>query len=452
MVGLLGFLLGIAFSAAVLALWQFRFGQKLKRLLKEHHSQKPWTFLYFPSAWLRAIAHQQQSQQSLERDVELYRRILHASPVGYLQVDEENQVTWCNPMARQLLEIQQSDYRRPRLLLELVRSYELDQLIEQTRNTQQLCRQEWNFHAINADPQHLFPPRSYALRGYGLPLHRGHVGVFLENRQEIALLTQQRDRWVSDVAHELKTPLTSIRLVAETLQYRIDPALRHWLDRLLNEVVRLSNLVQDVLDLSQLERGTLHCLSLKSVNLPDLIQSAWLNLEPLARQKQVKLEYAGAAHLLIQADESRLYRVLLNLLDNSIKYSPEGQTIQVRLTETQGTDENQTSPAASNKHPVHLEIIDAGPGFSEAALPYVFDRFFRADQGRARPANLKGGALFQGDRALDPQICGGNGLGLAIVRQIVAAHHGSVTASNHPETGGAWLQVTLPCVPPQNKS
>jgi two-component system, OmpR family, phosphate regulon sensor histidine kinase PhoR len=440
MVGLLGFLLGIAFSAVVLLLWQFRFGRRLEQLLKEEHPQKPWTFLYFPSAWLRAIARQRQSQQVLEREIELYRRILHASPVGYLQVDEENQVTWSNPMARQLLEIQQSDYRRPRLLLELVRSYELDQLIEQTRNTQQLCRQEWSFHAINADPQHLFPPRSCALRGYGLPLHRGHVGVFLENRQEIALLTQQRDRWVSDVAHELKTPLTSIRLVAETLQYRIDPALRHWLDRLLNEVVRLSNLVQDVLDLSQLERGTLHCLSIKSVNLPDLIHSAWLNLEPLARQKQVKLEYTGVAHLLIQADESRLYRVLLNLLDNSIKYSPEGQTIRVCLTEIQEAEADPANSAPSMRHRVHLEVIDAGPGFSEAALPYIFDRFFRADQGRARPANLKG------DRALDPQICGGNGLGLAIVRQIIAAHHGSVTASNHPETGGAWLQVTLPCL------
>jgi two-component system phosphate regulon sensor histidine kinase PhoR len=79
------------------------------------------------------------------------------------------------------------------------------------------------------------------------------VGVFLENRQEAALLVQQRDRWTSDVAHELKTPLTSIRLVAETLQPRVDDSQRRWLDRLINETIRLSNLVEDLLNLSRLQ-------------------------------------------------------------------------------------------------------------------------------------------------------------------------------------------------------
>jgi two-component system phosphate regulon sensor histidine kinase PhoR len=106
------------------------------------------------------------------------------------------------------------------------------------------------------------------------------VGVFLENRQEAALLVQQRDRWTSDVAHELKTPLTSIRLVAETLQSRIDPKLKVWVDRLINETLRLSNLVEDLLNLSRLQGQQSQGLNPKPVDLPQLIQAAWLSLEP----------------------------------------------------------------------------------------------------------------------------------------------------------------------------
>ena len=84
-----------------------------------------------------------------------------------------------------------------------------------------------------------------------------------------------------------------------------------------------------LLDLGQLEKGANRCLNLKTLNLPELIQSAWLSLEPLARKKQLQLDYSGPESLLMQADEHRLYRVLINLLDNSIKYSPAGEQIQV---------------------------------------------------------------------------------------------------------------------------
>jgi two-component system phosphate regulon sensor histidine kinase PhoR len=152
--------------------------------------------------------------------------ILQQAPIGYLQVDDENRLIWCNEEANRLLKMNQASIGTvapPRLLIEVARSYELDALIDETRQKQIPCQQEWMLYRISPDPLHPKEEPTYPLKGLAIPLGLEQVGVFLENRQEAALLVQQRDRWTSDVAHELKTPLTSIRLVAETLQSRIDP-------------------------------------------------------------------------------------------------------------------------------------------------------------------------------------------------------------------------------------
>ncbi|HEY9909533.1 MAG TPA: HAMP domain-containing sensor histidine kinase [Thermosynechococcaceae cyanobacterium] len=436
----LWFLLGLAIGLALLGCQLIQLQFALRRLLKDLKLDEiGWSLL--PTARLvRAITIQHRARRSLEQDLEDWKHVIQQAPIGFLQVDEENQLLWSNPQARHLLDIQQV-HPKPRLLLELVRSYDLDQLIEQTRLAEHPQQQEWVFHPISTDQSQLSQQQPRPLRAYGLPLGQGSVGVFLESRQETALLVQQRDRWTSDVAHELKTPLTSIRLVAETLQPRLDPSLRHWVDRLLNETLRLSNLVQDLLDLSHLKAQPTSQLHLKTVDLAKLVQSAWMSLEPLARRKSLQLDYVGPTSLLIQADEPRLHRVLLNLLDNGIQYSPARQKIQVQI---RLASEGAVAPQ------VHLDVIDAGPGFSEATLPYVFDRFYRGDPSRARnfrAVDLDTGTEEFGRQALMAEVVmpsQGSGLGLAIVRQIVEAHNGSVQARNHPETQGAWLQVVLP--------
>ncbi|HEY9845523.1 MAG TPA: sensor histidine kinase, partial [Candidatus Caenarcaniphilales bacterium] len=210
-------------------------------------------------------------------------------------------------------------------------------------------------------------------------------------------------------------------------------------------------------------------LRLKSTNLPELIKAAWLNLEPLAIKKQLRLDYRGPKRLLIQAEEARLYRVLLNLLDNGIKYSPSQQAIQVQvsLLPPPGAKQQTDSPRRGIEL-LQLEVIDAGPGFPEQALPHVFERFYRADPARSRSLvvepcpDLKRGILPEtphpsisreqptpnlasgAEVAQISRPSSGSGLGLAIVQQIVEAHGGSVRAANHPETGGAWLQIFLP--------
>ncbi|MDX2214543.1 MAG: PAS domain-containing sensor histidine kinase [Oculatellaceae cyanobacterium bins.114] len=458
--GGLGFLLGLAIG---LLLWwrqRSRSDAKIKTLLRALRTDTEESGLPSTSQLTTAIATQQKVRQQLEQQLESYRQVLHAAPVGYLQVDDENRLIWCNERTRELLHMTQEHYPRPRLLLELVRSYELDHLIEQTRNSKKNCQSDWTFHPASPDPSRLSKQQAYALRGYGFPLPWGQVGIFLEDRREAITLMQQRDRWASDVAHELKTPLTSIRLVAETLQTRLDPPLRGWVNRLINETMRLGTLVQDLLDLSHIDRGSSQCLNLKTTDLVELVQAAWLNLEPLARKKQLQLDYIGPEHLLIQIDEPRIYRVLINLLDNSIKYSPPWQTIRVQLRiEKEPVIEPQTEGETAPGQ-VCLDIIDAGLGFTENDLPHVFERFYRADPSRSRQIlTMEGAALPTSsadvidvtdgrqkneDDRFDLQRGSGSGLGLAIVRQIVEAHSGVVMASNHPETGGAWLQVYLP--------
>jgi two-component system phosphate regulon sensor histidine kinase PhoR len=452
-VELLWFLLGLLVGLGLLGWQQVQFNLKLQRLIRTLKPDALKWSLSSTSQLNRAIAAYVQEQEKLVQELEDWRRVCNISPTGFLRVDEENQLTQCNPQALRLLGIQQRP-AQPRLLLELVRSYDLDQLIEETRLAGQPRQREWTFHPVFPDPSLLSQQLPRPLRAYGFPLQHGNVGVFLESREETISLAQQRDRWISDVAHELKTPLTSIRLVVETLQSRLELPLRDWVDRLLTETIRLSNLVQDLLDLSQLESHPNPRLSFKTVDLTRLIQSAWLSLEPLARRKQLQLEYVGCHQLLIQADESRLHRVLLNLLDNSIKYSPPQQTIQVHINLIAPTD-------AAQAQQVHLEIIDAGPGFPENSLPHVFDRFYRADPSRTRTNTGLGINFSAAKYTVDDTVShsssvqpeslkrsvlpnSGSGLGLAIVRQIVEAHGGSVKANNHPITQGAWLQVFLP--------
>ncbi|HIK44491.1 MAG TPA: PAS domain-containing sensor histidine kinase [Leptolyngbyaceae cyanobacterium M65_K2018_010] len=389
-------------------------------------------------------AHPQQQQQlhQLSTSRDALAEILQQAPIGYLQVDEENQLVWCNQEANRLLRMNQAltgSVERRRLLLEVARSYELDALIDEVRQRQRPCQREWMLYQISPDPLHPKEEATYPLRGYGIPLPGQEVGIFLENRQEAARLIQQRDRWTSDVAHELKTPLTSIRLVAETLQSRVDPSLTTWLDRLINETIRLSNLVEDLLNLTRLQGDQWQRLNWVTVDLPPLIQSAWRSLEPLAEVKRLGLNYQGPTQLLASVDETLFQRVLLNLLDNAIKHSPMEGSIQVRLGQGQAADGGAHFPVDS----LVLEVIDQGPGFDPKDLPYIFDRFYRADPARSRNPST----FSSSTEAIPPalELSQGTGLGLAIVHQIVAAHGGSIRAANHPELGGAWLQLHLPC-------
>ncbi len=364
---------------------------------------------------------QQQCQQQTE-ELQRQQQILDLAPIGYLYIDRDNQLLWCNRQAQQLLDIDRWQPGQIRLLLELVRSYELDQLIERTRQDQTSQTEEWVFHRphYGTDTPLGDRPTAITLKASSYPLSEGQVVVFLENQQPLIELSRSRDRAFSDLTHELRTPLTAISLVAETLQNRLENPERRWVGQLLAETHRLSKLVEDWLDLSQLEANPSQTLTYQSLELGELIRSAWQTLASLAQEKQVTLDCSGVAEIELRGDRSRLLQVFLNLFDNSLKHSPPQSTIEVNL---QLTPDDQG---------IKVDLIDCGSGFVEKDLPYSFDRLYRGE-----PSRMRQGSDPQSRRQ-------GSGLGLAIAQEIVKAHGGSITAKNHPETGGAWIQLIFP--------
>ncbi|QOV24278.1 PAS domain-containing sensor histidine kinase [Anabaenopsis elenkinii] len=436
---LLGFFLGLAVGLGLWIWQQLQIKRYLRGLFLPSSSASPGMVLGLIPPLQDKITTIREKQQDLQQSLKIYQDLLDFAPIGYLQVDEENQLLWCNQQAREILYLQTWQPGKVRLLLELVRSYELDHLVEKTRDRQQSQVKEWIFHPSSDwvfrgtkgnGVSGISRIKPVALRASSLPLPNGQVGVFLENRQPVLEMNQERDRSFSDLAHELRTPLTSIRLVVETLQNRLDPPLNRWVDRLMQEVDRLINLVQSWLELTQMEANPTMQLHLEVVELRSLIISVWESLEPLTQKQHLSLSYSGPENLWIKADPGRMYQVFLNLLDNSIKYSLPGTTIQIQA-QILSIPDTDSRPVTI----LEINLIDSGLGFSETDLPRIFERFYRGDKARTHsspPENNSLGAIV------------GNGLGLAIVRQIILAHGGSIKAMNHPETGGAWLKLQLP--------
>lgn len=421
----LGFFLGLVVGLGFWVWQQVHLNWYLERLLQPLNSRSHETNnikLLLRPRLRQDMSMVNKQRQDLQQSLSMYQELLDFVPLGYLQVDEENQLLWCNQQAREILYLQRWQPGQVRLSLELVRSYELDQLIEQTRDWQKPQVQEWVFHPACEDAREMTAVKSMFLRASSLPLPTGQVGVFLENCQSVLDMKQERDRSFSDLAHELRTPLTAIRLVVETLQTRLETPLDRWVNRLMQEVDRLINLVQSWLELTQMENNPTMQLNLEMVEMRSLIISAWATLEPIAQRHSLSINYSGLDSICIQADKSRLYQVFVNLLDNSIKYSPATTTIDIE-TKIISTDNGQM---------LEINIIDFGVGFAVDDLPHVFERFYRGDKARYRsPVNEVNSTTR----------IAGSGLGLAIVQQIVMAHGGVIKAMNHPETGGAWIQI-----------
>ena len=427
------FLIGLGVGLGV-CVWQYlRLQKRLQELIDSFPSQDE-SPISLPPIYLvrRKVERIDREKRQIARERDNWQRLIDRAPIGYLLVDEENQLLWCNQQAQILLKLDRWRWGEVRLLLELVRSYELDRLIERTRKSQQPQVKEWVFyftrHAGLKERESEFLAASatsgmveaIALSGHSFPLPDRQVGVFLIDRQPIVDLSRSRERAISDLSHELKTPLTSISLVAENLLNRLQNPEKRWVEQMLGETNRLIILVQEWLDLTQLEADPTQVLRYEEIVLSELVASVWQTLEPIAKKKQVTLVQKGEQFLSIEADRSRLLQVILNLLDNAIKHSPIAGEITVTIDFSSESEDN--IPKAI------VDIVDSGTGFVATDLPYVFDRLYRGERSRYR----------------NSQELNGSGLGLAIVQQIVQAHGGFIEAKNHPVVGGAWLRINLP--------
>jgi signal transduction histidine kinase len=222
-------------------------------------------------------------------------------------------------------------------------------------------------------------------------------------------LDRLRTNFVSDVSHELRTPLTAIRGFVETLQDGAadDPAVRdHFLNTIAAETERLTRLTNDLLLLTRADAGRLD-LCLAPTDLAACVQRAVAQLEGHAEEKQIVVTVdLPDSSALAQADADRIHQVLVNLLDNAIKFTPpEG-----RVTISVGDHEGRPC----------VTVADTGPGIPADELPHVFERFYRGDRSRARKGT------------------DGSGLGLAIAKAIVEAHGGQIWVTSEPGKGAAF--------------
>lgn len=224
---------------------------------------------------------------------------------------------------------------------------------------------------------------------------------------------QYSRRFVADASHELRTPLTVLKGELEDLVRKNELTL-DWRDRLgsaLEEVERLTNIVEGLFAISRLDAGEAAAEWVK-FDLGQLVSATADQMSLLADDKRIKLTCNGTAGVWVQGDRSRLKQVVVNLLDNAMKYTPEGGTVSLTVSAQDGK--------------AVLEVVDNGIGIPPQALPRLFERFFRVDNARSREQ-------------------GGAGLGLSIVKSICTAHHGKVEASSAPGQGSRF-RVELPRV------
>jgi len=226
----------------------------------------------------------------------------------------------------------------------------------------------------------------------------------------LARLEQLRRNMVSDIAHELRAPLTNIRCQLETLQDGLAAPGPEIINSIHEEAMLLNRLIEDLQELALAEAGQLR-LRREPVHLPTVINQAINAIQPQAANKQLALKVEAPLDLpLIEADSERIGQVLRNLLTNAITHTPPGGEILVR--------------AHTFDSDIEITVADTGPGIAPEHLPFIFERFYRADGSRTRST-------------------GGAGLGLAIVKQLVEAQGGCVRAESNADTGSAFV-VTLP--------
>ncbi len=242
----------------------------------------------------------------------------------------------------------------------------------------------------------------------------GELRTLAEAFNEMADQLDREDRLrrnlVADVAHELRTPLAILQGSTEALLDGVDEPTPDVLGSLNDEVTRLRRLVGDLETLAAAEAAGLRPRE-ERVDLADVATAAADLLRPLADDRGTTLT-AKARPAAVIGDTDRLHQIAVNLIANAVKFTPAGGAITI------STSSDEVSAC--------LEIVDNGPGIPEQELPHVFERFWRG-------AN--------GDKAT------GSGIGLAVVAELVAAHHGTVSAGNIPG-GGARFRVTLPAAPP----
>ena len=326
---------------------------------------------------------------------------LAAAADGIMAVNATTDVQYANPAALALLGME-ADEVVGRTLIESVRDYEFDALVREALAGESIPQPRVVPFGRDRTP----------LRALAVPVADGGSWaalLVLVDLSDVQRVDHVRRDFISNVSHELRTPIAAIGALVETLELGDleGDEQAAFLSRIRNQVERMALLTNELLDLSRIESGAIH-LEPESVDLASSVAEAQASLAARLDACDVRVEGPDGATPPVEADRSATVRIVTNLLDNALKFSPDGSVITI--------DVRDEDPL------VAVEVCDDGPGIAAQDLDRVFERFYKAEHSRADD---------------------GAGLGLAIVKHLVQAHGGTVAARN--ENGrGAAMTVRLP--------
>jgi histidine kinase len=233
-----------------------------------------------------------------------------------------------------------------------------------------------------------------------------------------------RHELIANVAHELRTPLASIKGYMEGLIDGVLPAEPSTFQQIYREADRLQRLVNDLQELSRVEAGAFQ-LNLQPLQMSELIPRVTERLLPQFEEKQMTLRLKLPDNLPpVMADEDRVSQILLNLIGNALQYTPDGGAITIAAHRPETTKRLADGSRASGSQLI-FTINDTGPGIPSEHLPHLFTRFYRVDKSRSR-------------------VGGGSGIGLTIVKHLVEAHNGQVWAESQGAGRGSTFSFSLP--------
>lgn len=215
---------------------------------------------------------------------------------------------------------------------------------------------------------------------------------------ELSYLKQQRSEFLASISHELRTPLTYIKGYTDIVKKRelSEEDRKKYLNIISEETNRLSVLIKELFDLAQMDQNSFD-IEKERIHLNHFMDRLEQKLAPAFQDKGRNILFECEENLFLMADPLRLEQILINLLDNARKYSPDGSSIKLK--------------AWKYKNSIHITIEDNGKGIPEKDIPYIFNRFYRVDKSRTRSL-------------------GGAGLGLAIVQELVHAHEGEISVTS----------------------
>ncbi|MCK8817775.1 phosphate regulon sensor histidine kinase PhoR [Natroniella sulfidigena] len=320
---------------------------------------------------------------------------------GVIAVNDQEEVILFNPAAEDIFGIKEQDVLG-KSIIQITKNYKLDQLIEKTLQQVGILTEELE---ILLPEKKIFRVQVAPIRGDRKT--KGVVAV-LRDITEIRRLERMRRDFVSNVSHELKTPLTSIKGYVETL---IDSKLdyetaQYFLEIINDETNRLERLITDLLDLSKIESEPNLGIN-QEVDLVEVIKDVSSLLNNKAEEKEIDLKLCLPFEApIIKGDPDQFARVMINLIDNAIKYTPQGGRVKTILH--------------VEKKEAVIEVEDNGIGIPEQDLERVFERFYRVDKARTRKQ-------------------GGTGLGLSIVKHIVRQYNGQIDVESELEQGTKFI-------------